>query len=79
MRNLFSKLEAGTGPGNQGSLEVMGLQYFILPFTLLGTGIVLSVAVWIIEKLFLYLGARNLLKENPKHQLGILINIFDCK
>ena len=46
-RQLFARLE-GVDDG-VGELEVMGLQHFILPFSLLVIGIVLSTVVWTIE------------------------------
>ena len=50
IKSLFSKLETGTRHGSgDGELEVMGLQYFILPFIILGVGILLSIAVWFME------------------------------
>ena len=37
---------------NQGDndLEVMGLKHFILPFIILGIGLVLATALWAIER-----------------------------
>ena len=48
---LFSKMKAGTGNGDE-PLEVMGLKHFILPFTLLGAGLVLSTVVGFLELAF---------------------------
>ena len=46
-RKLFAGLERNDdGVGEQ---EVMGLKHFILPFSFLGIGILLSMVVWIIE------------------------------
>ena len=44
---LFATLERNDGV--VGEQEVMGLEHFILPFTFLGIGIVLSTVVWTIE------------------------------
>ena len=49
-KKMFARLE-----GNDdvvGELEVMGLQHFILPFSFLGIGLVLSTVVWTIELIF---------------------------
>ena len=56
-RKLFATLE-GNNDGVE-ELEVMGLKHFILPFTFLGIGIVLSMVVWIIE-----LGIKHMGKSN---------------
>ena len=46
-RKLFARLE-GSDDG-VGELEVMGIQHFILPFSILAIGLVLSTVVWTIE------------------------------
>ena len=44
-------MKAGVGGGDE-PLEVMGLKHFILPFTLLGAGLVLSTVVGFLELAF---------------------------
>ena len=46
---LFSRLEGNTDSGSD--LEVLGLQYLILPFTLLGSGLGLAFLVLLCERM----------------------------
>ena len=56
-RKLFAGLERNDdGVGEQ---EVMGLKHFILPFSFLGIGILLSMVVWIIELSIKRIGQSN--------------------
>ena len=48
-RSLFSKLKSGSSIGNSDVLEVMGLKYFILPFAMLGIGLVAGILVFFVE------------------------------
>ena len=63
-RKLFFRLSVHDH--GEGGLEVMGLQYFILPFIILVIGLGLSTAVWTIE-----LGKHRLDKKQTKtNQMG---------
>ena len=46
---LFSRLEGNTD--SSSDLEVLGLQYLILPFTLLGSGLGLAFLVLLCERM----------------------------
>jgi hypothetical protein len=46
---LFSLLKSGSGSDNNGGLEVMGLEYFILPFAMLSVGLICSGFVFMFE------------------------------
>ena len=48
-RKLFSLLKSGSSSGNNGGLEVMGLEYFILPFVMLSVGLICSGIVFMFE------------------------------
>ena len=56
-RKLFARVERDSA--GVGDLEVMGLQHFILPFSLLGVGLVLATVVWTIELSIKHMGTSS--------------------